>query len=1185
MLSPPAAGANTSNMTQPLPSTSLRATQPSNSLSSTSAALSSPTQLSMKAEHLSQASAVPGQKSGRKRPRDSSLPSSRRNAAAEAAVDDEDDDAADDDDDEQATRTRPRHHVEVSEADQQSPPPSPSGNAQPGSRIVPLAQRSADGYLPGSIRRVALYQFVTFDFVEFRPGPHLNMIIGPNGTGKSTISSGIALGLGWSTSVLSRQKDLADFVKSDCQEGWIELELQGLPGQANIVIRRTLVKTDNTSDWFLNGRKSSKREVTERVGEFEIDISNLCSFLPQDKVAAFARMSSQEVLVETEKTAGDANLFRWHTKLEELGKVLAAREAALEQDLKQRDNLKERNEALERDVRRFEEREKMEMTIFQLKCKILQVRHDAARAELEALKEAKSEVKARLRAAEEAGAPMKAQKDELKAEIRQADGWIRGQREAMHGEEKSITQLGREIDRRIGELDALHGEMQSLKTLEEQRKKNIRDLKAEIAEREESIRAGPPEVDLSEIKKQLRSIDQEDRQAQDELYRVAALKNHILMESNNLARSRDELKARLESLADVKAQRLETLRRADPAAHTAVMWLRENQAMFQQPVYEPVLLEINVKDPAYANAVESCLNWPLMKTFVCQTRADYDLFTREVIDKRRMRVTVAEVENMELSKFRPPASPDQLCALGLDKYVLELIDGPRDVLTHLCNTAHLHTIPVARDESRVDIERVEGSRLFRRFVIGSTTFTVTYSAYGNKAAQTASRFVTPARNLAGSINDRLKNQLDGQIRTIQQKIAEQEAQMAPLIQSEASLRAERDDLAQRKAELQSEKRDKESVRSNWEKVKVVIEQKKKRLANEEQAPSVEAKRLSCLQRRKKLVHLRAQVAQKLKAAALRMIKLQAGLDVRSLEKLQLAANLRHVESLVEDHRTALGELVSEKEEASRRLQIAVTHYKRIAEESHALANNDQGFVPELDDEIEDSLEDLQANLSRQQAAYENAQGIRPGVKEQFDERKKEIAALDNKIAKAESDKAALQRRLELTKSKWQPALAELVSRISEKFSAAFDSIGCAGEVRIKEAEKFEDWGIEILVKFRDEASLQVLTGQQQSGGERSLSTIMYLMSLTELSRSPFSLVDEINQGMDQRAERSVHNHMVDVTCKDSASQYFLITPKLLTDLRYHEKMKILVVNNGDWASKPIGLRKYATKALRTNGNQ
>ena len=59
--------------------------------------------------------------------------------------------------------------------------------------------------------------------------------------------------------------------------------------------------------------------------------------------------------------------------------------------------------------------------------------------------------------------------------------------------------------------------------------------------------------------------------------------------------------------------------------------------------------------------------------------------------------------------------------------------------------------------------------------------------------------------------------------------------------------------------------------------------------------------------------------------------------------------------------------------------------------------------------------------------------------------------------------------------------------------------------------------------------------------------------------------------MDQRAERVVHNSMVSVTCKEDAAQYFLITPKLLTDLNYHERMKVLCVNNGEWLPEERGL--------------
>lgn len=38
-------------------------------------------------------------------------------------------------------------------------------------------------FQPGSIRRVRLHDFMTHADAEFEPGPGLNLIIGPNGTG------------------------------------------------------------------------------------------------------------------------------------------------------------------------------------------------------------------------------------------------------------------------------------------------------------------------------------------------------------------------------------------------------------------------------------------------------------------------------------------------------------------------------------------------------------------------------------------------------------------------------------------------------------------------------------------------------------------------------------------------------------------------------------------------------------------------------------------------------------------------------------------------------------------------------------------------------------------------------------------------------------------------------------------
>ena len=51
----------------------------------------------------------------------------------------------------------------------------------------------------------------------------------------------------------------------------------------------------------------------------------------------------------------------------------------------------------------------------------------------------------------------------------------------------------------------------------------------------------------------------------------------------------------------------------------------------------------------------------------------------------------------------------------------------------------------------------------------------------------------------------------------------------------------------------------------------------------------------------------------------------------------------------------------------------------------------------------------------------------------------------------------------------------------------------------------------IKVKFRDHENLRELTAHHQSGGERSVSTVLYMMALQELTKCPFRCVDEINQ--------------------------------------------------------------------------
>lgn len=152
-----------------------------------------------------------------------------------------------------------------------------------------------------------------------------------------------------------------------------------------------------------------------------------------------------------------------------------------------------------------------------------------------------------------------------------------------------------------------------------------------------------------------------------------------------------------------------------------------------------------------------------------------------------------------------------------------------------------------------------------------------------------------------------------------------------------------------------------------------------------------------------------------------------------------------------------------------------------------------------------------------------------------------------------------------------------------------------------ESEKWAD--VRCPACFSEQETLSILDSHRQSGGERAVSTIFYLMSLQSLARAPFRVVDEINQGMDPRNERLVHSRMVEIACgEDGArsanggangrandvsansgassangganggndvgaaggSQYFLITPKLLRGLKYHERMKVHCIASGEY---------------------
>jgi structural maintenance of chromosomes protein 5 len=109
----------------------------------------------------------------------------------------------------------------------------------------------------------------------------------------------------------------------------IEIELHD-PSQPDqkLIFKRIFEKGSNSSKWSINGETATEGTVKKHVAKLNIQVDNLCQFLPQDKVAGFAQMDAPRLLRETERAAG-LRLLEQHDQLIGLQKELKSLESVI----------------------------------------------------------------------------------------------------------------------------------------------------------------------------------------------------------------------------------------------------------------------------------------------------------------------------------------------------------------------------------------------------------------------------------------------------------------------------------------------------------------------------------------------------------------------------------------------------------------------------------------------------------------------------------------------------------------------------------------------------------------------------------------------------------------------------------------------------------------------------------------
>ncbi|KAH9833821.1 uncharacterized protein C8Q71DRAFT_772688 [Rhodofomes roseus] len=1063
------------------------------------------------------------------------------------------------------------------------------GDSAPAEDVKPertkTLPRDTDGFIPGSIVRIKLENFVTYDAVEFRPGPYLNMIFGPNGTGKSTIACAICLGLNFPPAVLGRATELNSFVKIGTDSGFIEIELKAPKGKPNLIIKRTLSAKSKSSSFFLNGQAATGREINSRMAELNVQVSNLCTFLPQDKVSEFAHMSPQQLLRETQRAAGNASLTAWHDTLISAGKDLKGLMEALNGDRDQLKNLEERNANLEREVRRYEERRQIERDIELLELILPFKEYTEAKALYQEAKESSKKALERFQKLQARNAPILDRKKEIERGLSDKEKAREAKKASAKKKFETIVKRWRDNESLESLAEDLKNQLEGIRSIEKTRKQEMERLKRSIAAAKETLANPPEREDTTKLREERRRVEIEQLKQKDRVQDLQAKQRANVEEESRANHIINQNMGYLKQLDDASHRKLESLSRWDRDCGEAVRWLRQNQHRFKMEVFEPPMLSCTVPDNKLVHAVEACFNASQLKTFVAQCEDDYALLNRLLIDTPDALGRSTRIHTWYRHQSGPPSAQpmtrEEMQQIGFDGYALDFIKCP-DGMRWFLENMNLHKTAIALNPNRANGNRAmelvtrEGGG---KYIIGNVMNSVTRSRYGKRLPQNQTYNFGQARNLVSqAVDEDEKHRLEKLIKEARNKLDMCKEEAEQLAKEDATIRAESKGFKDELSQLDARKKVVDEIEKKLTNTELRLRRDTKQLKDLQSAPPVDVERArlkgEILSNAKKRVSVAKECFTLLRAT----MQEQAAATRFGLEAAQIASNKTALEALVKEKEEEVAKAKADFQEVHHRYEVAKEDSKaklQISKAKLASVDDDtreQFRVMEESGEVADkSADDIETELEAKRAQLEMNMHTNAGVVDQYKRRQQEIEALTEKIKDREKKADRVARSIKTARDNWQPALEELVASIGKKFSAAFDRLGCAGEVRIREHDDFDKWAIDILVKFRDDEKLQLLTGERQSGGERSLTTILYLMSLTEEARAPFSLVDEINQGMDQRAERAVHNSLVEVTCKVDSGQYFLITPKLLPDLDYAERMKVLCVNNGEWLPEEPGI--------------
>ncbi|XP_075270987.1 structural maintenance of chromosomes protein 6 isoform X1 [Opisthocomus hoazin] len=1039
----------------------------------------------------------------------------------------------------------------------------------------------------GIIESIQLKNFMCHAMLgPFQFGSNLNFVVGNNGSGKSSVLTALIVGLGGKATATNRGSSLKMFVRDGETSADISITLRNQGRDAfkpevygSSIIVNQHINLDGSRSYRLKSKSgtlvsSKKEELVGILDHFNIQVDNPVSVLTQEMSKHFLQS----------KNEGDKyKFFMKATQLEQMKEDYSSVMKTKDNTCIQIEQGVERLQELKVLYCEKKERYKSIGFVNDMRNHLEDLKHKMAWAVVGEMEKEIQPIKEGIRA-EEGNTEKFVQKlEECRVKVNEAEEKYKAiqdklitvseEAQALHPQCISLKADVQARRKAVNEAEVLYNrfktELKRLGKDDEQLHKRIEELKSSANQVSEPEKL-EKQRKVAHLREQLKAfhdeeimIGQQVDQFQQAVYKCKEEHARLRREDCDAKQAVDAKQKQLRELKDSKTN---TLKRFGPhiPAFLEVVETAYRQGRFKHKPIGPLGAFIHPKDAELTLAVEACLK-SFVQAFCCDNHSD----------ERTLQLLMA--------KYYPHGFRPQII---VNKFQNKVYDVRHRGVHHLEFPSVLTALEIDHPvvaNCLIDVRGIETILLIKSSRKAREVMQFNQPPKNCREAFTAEGDQVFERRYYSSDYLRpkfLSKDVEAEISHLEKEIENKKTQMAA---SQQRLYSIENEIRQNEDHLHGHRRHQKELQIKIRTTNAEIAD----LENMEEHQSVDIRTLEdeAEENKSKMESVKKDMQQQ----SIKMEELKNILQVAEKKLEEMKEKIHQVEEIAGPIKDELNQADSEVENSKRRLQ----HYEEKQKEHLACVKRHKELLAakekQLDEKIAQARQiyserievsrtvkslDAEMNRLRERINSENDRhGNREEIVQQFHDAKERYEDANSKVKNLKKFIRLLEEIMTQRFKIYRQFLRLLSLRCKLYFDHLLRLRACSGKILFD--HKNETLSITVQTREEDKAALNDV--RSLSGGERSFSTVCFVLSLWSITESPFRCLDEFDVYMDMVNRRIAMDMILKVADSQQHRQFILLTPQSMSSLPTSSRIRILRMQDPERGQKTLNFQKRNDK--------